>query len=263
MSGFFDGVEQEPISFHGHRAKAPLFFRDLHLMAGVFTADLAAARSLMPTPRHHPLSLVPRRAVAAVHCMEYRETDIGPYNEVSLSVAIAWGRPPRLGSASLSRAVLTGKYHAQILSLPVNTEPALWGGVEVFNYPKYLAGISFEETASSRICTVRERETGALILRAEGERIRTRAHQDRGRPKTMEMLSYPVKDGAPLRARMLVHLRESARSFFRSRMRLEFGPHPRAELFRRLGIGKALQYLFAPRGEAILYRPEVCASSGA
>lgn len=259
-SPFFAGVNQEPITFHGFHAKAPLFFRDVGMMAGVFTADLAAARSLMPTARHHPLRVLPRRAVAAIHCMEYRDTGIGPYNEVSLSIAIAHGRNARFGPARLARAALSGVFHAHVVDLPVTTEAALWGGIDVFNYPKWLARISYEDSSEGRICTVGDRDTGEMILRVEGRRLPTRANDQsvaRDRLKTMTMFSHPVKDGATLLAKMEVNVIESAATLSGKAMRLEYGTHPRSEVFRRLRLGRPLQVLFAPRCEAMLFRPEV------
>lgn len=258
---FFSGVRQQEVAFRHYTAPAPLFYRDVHMMAAVFTADLGQARSLLPTERHHPLRVRPGRAVIGLHCFEYRHSDIGPYNEVSLSIGVEYGRTAMPGPAKLLQAVLTGDYHAYVVQLPVTTELALVGGVDIFNFPKYLADITFEETSSERSCSLRDRETGQLILRFRGEKLRTRRFEhksDRRCLKTIRMTSYPRKEGVTLRAWVLMNQRERGLSLFRRHATLELGEHPRSRVFRELRIGRQLQYLFAPRCEAMLFRPEVC-----
>jgi len=260
MSVFFDGIVQEPISYHGIAARAPLFYRRARMMAGVFTADLAALRAEMPTRRHHPLAIRPGRGVVAIHCLDYQECDIGPYREVSLSTAIVHGAPPWASALDLARATVTGVYQVCVLQLPVDTEAALWGGLEIFGFPKWLAAISFAETAGRLVCTVKDPSTGALVLEVSGEAIAVREHAqtDRAKLRTLTMTSYPVKEGQTLRARMDLNLLASGSAFTGRSMTLSLGPDPHADVLRRLGLGRLVQYRYSPRCEGILYRPEGC-----
>lgn len=256
-SPFFAGIPQEALQIRQYAAKAPMFFRDLGAMGGIFTADLSYSTSLVPTPLHHPLAIFPGRAVVAVHCLEYRHSDVGPYNEVSLSVAIAYGRKPILGAAKLAWAALTGSFHAYIVQLPVTTHVALVGGIDVFNFPKYLADISFEETDSHRICTVRDTETHELILKIAGAKIRTCdfPQEDLRHLKTLTLNSYPCKDGSTLEARVTMNVKKGRMLYARRRMELTIGSHPQAEMWRKLDIGRQLSYVYAPSAEGILFRP--------
>ena len=256
MSPFFAGIAQRELSLRGHPARAPLFYRDAALVGGVFTADLAAARAFMPTPCHHALSLG-GRALVAVHCLEYRQSDIGPYGEVSIAVAAVHGRAPLVPAARILTAILADHYHAHVVALPVTTEVALWGGLDVFGYPKYLATTEHQESAGERICRLLDRESGALILEARGARLPTRCYpQLPGRLRRLELTTYPRLGGATLRARLVINLQEAAFAYGRAHLELALGAHPRAEVLRRLRLGRQLQHLYAPRCQAILHFPE-------
>lgn len=75
------------------------------------------------------------------------------------------------------------------MDLPVTTEIALQGGVEVYNYPKYLADISYRETKNYRICTVRDRESQDLIVEFDGRKLETK-HPSR---PNLDFHNYPEK----------------------------------------------------------------------
>lgn len=96
------------------------------------------------------------------------------------------------------------------MDLPVTTEIALQGGVEVYNYPKYLADISYRETKNYRICTVRDRESQDLIVEFDGRKLETK-HPSR---PNLDFHNYPEKAGRHLHARVEINRCQSATSFF-------------------------------------------------
>jgi hypothetical protein len=251
---FFAPYAQESVAIRGAPGKSPMFFRDFHLMGAVFAADLSRVRAALPKKWYRPLSLPLGRALVAVHCMEYKDSDIGPYNEVSLSIALKRVPLPLTSTLQAARAVQSRTYHAFVRSLPVTTEIALHGGVDYFNYPKYLAEISFRETAAHRVCTVRDKETGDVILEFMGRRIATWtcAPQDENR---MTLYTYPEIGGVPRRAKLLVNRVESGTAWLRGAS-LRLGSHPDARQFGELGIGRPVEYLYAPRCQGILFKPE-------
>lgn len=259
MSGpnpFFSPYRQEEIAFRRFKGKSPLFYRDVHWMGAVFSADARKVQEALPDRQYRPLLIAPKTALAAIHCVEYRDCDIGPYNEVSLSIPI---RDPAFAAApsawTLLTALLKRRYHAYVKELPVSTEAALYGGIDFFNYPKYLADISFRETAAHRICTLRDKESMDLILEFEGRKIA--AKKSRAPLDVLTFDTYPRKENRTYRARMLLNLKEAAESYPVASSPVRIGRHPRAELFRKLGLGRPLQYVFAPKCEAILFMPEI------
>jgi len=251
---FFKGYAQEPVSIRGVPGKSPMFFRDFNMMGAVFLADLSRVRAALPERWYRPLRMPLKRALVAVHCMEYKDSDIGPYNEISLSIALKRGWLPLMSLVQATRSLLSGTYHAYIKALPVTTETAVHGGLDFFNYPKYLADITFRETATHRICTLRDKESRDLILEFEGRRIGTWTCAPKEEAK-MTLYTYPEIEGRPQRARLLVNRLESGTAYLRG-AGLRLGRHSRAEEFKALGIGPAVEYLYAPRCQGVLFKPE-------
>ncbi len=253
-ANLFTGVVQKPISIRHWSSFSPLLYRDLSMMQGIFLADLDAARALLPSTRLRPVVGLPGKAVVAVNCFQYKDTDVGPYNEVGVSVAVQvdGGLP---GPLALARSKLTRSYHGHVLELPVNTEIALAGGLDYFNYPKFLADISFREDGDLRICRVTERDTGEMIFNLRGKLIRTRRRKPDKGPVPVHYFSYPVKDGGLLRARLVLDALEQGYSFLGSGLQIEIGEHPRAACLRKLRLGRLVEYVYAPRCQAILYEP--------
>jgi len=251
---FFDGYAQEAVSIRGVPGKSPMFFRDFSMMGAVFLANRTRASAALPRRGYRPLKMPLGRALAAVHCMEYKDSDIGPYNEVSLSIALKRGWLPFTSLIQAARAVQSRTFHAYVKALPVTTETALHGGVDFFNYPKYLADISFRETATHRVCTLRDKESGDLILEFEGRRVATWtcAPKDENR---LTLLTYPELGGRPMRAKLLVNRVECGTAWLRG-AGLRLGPHFRAAEFRDLEIGPVLEYVYAPRCQGVLFKPE-------
>jgi hypothetical protein len=251
---FFDAYKQEPVSIRGVPGKSPMFFRDFHLMGGVFLADRSRVQAALPSRWYRPLKMPLGRALVAVHCMEYKDSDIGPYNEISLSIALRVGWAPFMSLFQAARSIRTRTYSAYVKSLPVTTETALHGGVDFFNYPKYLADISFRETAAHRVATLRDKDSGDVILEFEGRRIAAWACAPKDENR-MTLETYPEIDGRPKRARLLVNRLESGTTRLRGAA-LRLGSHPRAAEFKDLDIGPVLEYLYAPRCQGVLFMPE-------
>ena len=251
---FFDGYEQKAVSIRGAPGKSPMFLRDFHLMGAVFLADLPRVRAALPPGWYRPLRLPLGRALIAVHCMEYKDSDIGSYNEISLSIALKRGWLPFMSLLQAARSLQSSTYHAYIKALPVTTETALHGGVDFFNYPKYLADISFRETATHRVCTLRDKDSRDVILEFEGRRIATWACAAKNENR-LTLYTYPEIGGRPQRAKLLVNRLESGTTYLRG-AGLRLGSHPRAEEFNKLGIGPALEYVYAPRCQGVLFKPE-------
>lgn len=258
-ASFFAGIDQTDLMIRGVKARSPLFYRDVGLTLAVVTADLAAARALLPSGLV-PLALPTGRALLGISCFEYRDTDIGPYNEVALGVAVRAEGARATGLGAVARSTLRQVYHAFICDLPVTTEIALHGGVDIFNYPKFLADIRFEGTPRARTCRVLDRETGALIYAFEADRFGTRPHPSVETPgvapDVVTFVSYPIIGGVPHRATLRVNQQEHGTRRLRGGFRTTLGTHPRSALLAALLPGRTLQVTHVPRAQAILYAPE-------
>ncbi len=254
MKNFFSGIEQEEIPIRQYVGKSPMFFRKFQLMAGIYTADLAACKKLMPGSHAHMLQVLPGRCLIGIHCMEYYATDVGPYNEVSISVGIS-PKQPLFSFPSIIRSALTQNFHAFILQLPVTTEVAYFGGVDYFNYPKFVANIEFEEQQDKRICRLSEQGSNNLILEFEGKKIATK-RTGNGKFKTMTLNSYPIMDGKMVHAQMCVNTLEMGERFFGSCGKVKIGSGDVADMLSKLDLGKEISYIHAPECRSVMYLPK-------
>lgn len=250
-SPFFDGVRQSEVTIAGRPAKVPIFYYDGTAMQAVFPARLGALRRLMPDPRFCPARLAPGLGAVAVTCFEYRDTDIGPYNELAISIVLnePWFLPNLPGLALVS-GLRRRQLHAWVHHLPVTTEIARAGGVDFYNYPKFIAGIDFQESEKRRVC--RLSKGAEHILTLSGERIAT------PRSEQLQLFSHLWMDRQPQGAEFKINAVEMGVSVRPGVASLALGErHPIArELAQVIAWSRPIQYQYMARFEGILYGPE-------
>lgn len=237
---FFSQVVQTEMPYEGHVFKSPFFIRDANVIGAFFLCDYDQAKVLCAP--HRPLKLPFGKALFAVNCIEYKDTDIGPYNEVALSVLV---QPLR----SLVRA----KFHAHIIHLPVSTELSVAGGKGLLHYPKFLADITFRDTGTHRICTLRDKATLDLILELECPKLKKKKRRLGLWKRQLSVDTY-VAGQVLSNATFKMHLLVAAQSFLWPRVGLRFGKHGVAEQLKTLRIGQQAGYVNVPRCEGMLVK---------
>lgn len=250
-SPFFDGVTQSDVTIADQPAKVPIFYYDGTATSAVFAARLGALRRLMPDPRFSPARLAPGLGAVAITCFEYRDTDIGPYNELAISVVLnePWFLPNLPGRALIA-SLRRRQLHAWVHHLPVTTEIARAGGVDFYNYPKFIAGIDFQESEERRVCRLSEGAEDILTL--SGERIAT------PRSEQLQLFSHLWMDRQPQSSEFKINAIEMGVSLSPQAATLELGErHPIArELADLIVRRRPLQYQYLASFEGILYGPE-------
>ena len=250
-SSFFEGVRQIDIEIGGQPGKTPTFYYDGRGMTALFAARYGLLRELMPDPRYVPARLVPGLGVLAISCLEYRDTDIGPYNELLIGVPLS---EPDFRANIPGRALVAARRRGQqpsfVWQLPVTTEIALRGGVDFYNFPKFIAEIEFNETPDGARCRLAEGREHILTL--SGKRI--------GTPHNAQVDHFLRlwMDGQPQAAHFRMNQLQVGSSTRRTAAALELGArHPIAlELSRLLVSRKPLWYEYCPSFEAILFGAE-------
>lgn len=250
-SPFFDGVTQSEVTIAGQAANVPIFYYDGTATSAVFAARLGALRRLMPDPRFSPARLAPGLGAMAITCFEYRDTDIGPYNELAISVVLnePWFLPNLPGRALIA-SLRRRQLHAWVQHLPVTTEIARAGGVDFYNYPKFIAGIDFTQSDRTRTC--RLSEGAEHILTLTGERIAT------PRAEQFQLFSHLYMDRQPQSSEFKINTSAMGISLDPRSASLELGEHhPIARELDGLLVGRhPLQYQYLASFEGILYGPE-------
>lgn len=250
-SAFFEGVGQVDATLIGEPAKVPVFYYDGTAQTAVFPAKLAELRRWLPDPRFVPARLAPGLGAVGVSCFEYRDTDIGSYNELAISVIL--NNPPFAANLP-GRALLGGlrskQLHAWVHHLPVTTEIARVGGVDLYNYPKFIAAIDFEQGAGRRSCRLAEGVEHILTLDAP-----LIATPDSGQ---VQLFSHIWMDRQPQESEFKLNALARGRSLGRTGAHLKLGTrHPIArELAGVLVSQRAFYYELMAPFEGILYGPE-------
>jgi hypothetical protein len=243
---FFKEVVQLEVSAGAFKGKVPILYYDCTSLTAIYTASTAEVKPYLPHPDMRLMEFVPGRCLVTFTAFEYRSTDIGPYNEFSIACLVRF-RQVQIPGLSVARHLLTRSFPAYVWHLPVTTEIARAGGVELYGYPKFIGDIEFRRSEGWIECSLAEQ--GTHILTLKGKVLPT------ARGRAMKYVTYSLKDGVPLVTNVCVNPVEYAQSTTRSDAELEIGTaHSICDELRGIGLGtRPLIYQFCPVNQAILF----------
>ena len=246
---FFKGVIQwDMMTKDGSlEGKLPVFYYDNTAMTAIYTASTEKVLRRLPLPDMHPVEAWRGKALVAFTAFEYRRTDIDPYNEFSISFPITFGKRAIPGLTVLG--MMARRYFtAYVWQLPVTTERARRGGVDMYGYPKFIADIVFAHEGSTLSCVLSE--GGRNILTLKGRKLKTSSE------KVNRIKTFSVKDGVPLAANVYMNPLEFGKSMSRSAAQLTLGDHEISGELRDLDLSpRPIFFQYMPVMEAILYGP--------
>jgi len=248
--GFFDGVEQFDAFIGDRLGKSPTFYRDAASFTLILPANLMALRRILPDPRFVPAQVLPGVGALSLTALEYKDTDLGPYNEFSIGIALNSPDFLQIPCYNFARQAIRGTFHGYIQGLPVTTEIALRGGVDLYNFPKFIARIDFDQDEGWTTCEVSEGEE--LICRVKGREVPT------PRSGIIKMISSTYQFRQPQSCELKINAKGYAITTGRGNAELVVGTsHPVArELSGLLLSTTPIAYSYIPNMEAILYGPE-------
>lgn len=225
-SAFFD-VPTVRVGTSAGELDAPLKYRDGLAATVFFRVDAREANLLLAESGLAAARAGKERALLAITWFEYRDTSIGRYNE--LSIALLAAPAPKASHRSLL-GLLAGEraIGARVLHLPVTTEIARAGGVELFGYPKTVCDISVHADQGTLSATL-----------ADGGRPVLEMNVRLGRGVTLPMpdlLTYSTLDGRLLRTRIVTGCKAVVCSARRVRTWLGDREHPIVRTLHRLGL---------------------------
>ena len=232
----------------GYKGKLPVFYYENTSMTVILTASTEKVMKYIPHPYMHPVEVFPGRCLVGFSMFEYRKTDIEPYNEFSISIIISFGKRPVPGITILSN-MINRCFHAYVWHLPVTTERARYGGVELYGYPKFIADIAFKREKDHLECTLSEK--GSMILTIRGKK------QSTSQGKILRFKTYSIKDGIPLCANIYTNPIEFRQTMNRNAAELEIGSdHKICGELNGIGLSKKpLLFQYIPLNEMILFGP--------
>jgi hypothetical protein len=146
---------QRRVLSDGAECSLPIRYFDVQCLVATFLAPPDQASDLLVRTGLQPVLQEDGRAVVDLYCIEYRKTDIGPYNEVGLTVrALAPGDP------------IAASY---VVYLPVTTAVACRAGREIWGYNKFVAAIDVKSEGKT-FSTVLRDDSHEIICGLEGRR---------------------------------------------------------------------------------------------
>jgi hypothetical protein len=209
----------------GREVALPVVVRDATTVSASFLVPAAAARRVMREPRLALAEPIPGRAVCVLAAIEYRDNDLGRYNEVAVAFLV---RRDGSGLPLVGTAIdaVRGRLGAFIHWLPVTTAFSCAAGRDVWGFPKIVADITFADAGGWRECHLGADGLHVLTLavRRGGRRVFPEARLD----------AWAARDGVLRRTPFV-----SAGDGLGVRVggaRLVLGPHPMAEELRALGL---------------------------
>jgi hypothetical protein len=146
---------QRHVLSDGSGCALPIRYFDVQCLVATFLTDLPRAAALLDGTGLAAVAQEDGKAIVALYCIEYRVTDIGPYNEVGLTVLAAAPGDPRAAN--------------YVVHLPVTTAVANRAGREIWGYNKFIAAIDIRNGGTNFSTILRDTES-AVICSLEGRR---------------------------------------------------------------------------------------------
>ncbi len=214
----------------GQEVTLPLSVREARTGAATYLVDTVVARRLLPGTELDVVELLPGKALFSIALVDYKDNDLGDYNEVSLAFFVrersAAARIPYLGTLL---DFLRGKVCTYIRHLPVNQSFTCEAGCTIWGFPKTVQQIDFDYAP--------ERVRCKLVM--DGQHVLTLS-VPRGGSRTLpdsEMVTYSYIQGIPHRTSFTSGA--EGFGFKLGGAQLELGEHPIADELRTLGLPKS------------------------
>jgi hypothetical protein len=210
----------------GRAVRLPVVVREAEAISVMYPVRSAALRTLLPTPMLHPAEFFPGWAICVLATIEYKDNDLGTYNEVGVNFLVTHGPSPVLPLVGLVSASRHGTLGAYVHRLPVTTSFSRDAGRDIWGFPKTVADITFTDDGNRRRCRLVEDGRHVLTLEAERGGTRTLAEipQD----------AFAWRDGTLFKTPS--RMAAEGMGFRLGGATLTLGDHPMADELRGLGL---------------------------
>ncbi len=241
-SDFFQEIEHTSLLWRKYKLQLPVFYQNIRFMTLSLLASIEGIKSILPSNRLKPYRISPWHGALSISVYQYQESDLGPYNEVAISVPVTIDVDTPLFTGSLRK--LPKSPMAYNHHLPVTTEIAREVGAEFAGYPKFLADISFTDEGDWLTCELNA--DGQNILMFSGRKLQLKSF-----PR-FRMSPITYRRGYILRSEFVISERKMGSSTDQGDVRLEFGDHKIARELKDLKLGRISGYWYCPQAQGIL-----------
>jgi hypothetical protein len=246
---FFKDTPKKILDMKGQPAEFPALYYDFRFMNCMFNVKVNRLKKILPHPQFKPIQMWPGTGMLAVCFFEYRNTSIGPYNEVAISVPINFAPAAFLDKHSALSAMRKKIFPFYVHHLPVTTEIAREGGVYFFNFPKFVAKIDFKERDDFYEVTLKEGDD--LILKMFSKKLPL------NRSESFEFHTFSLDEKTIMHSLAEVYAPKFGQKTLGRCGELELGSHRISEELKSLELSKSAWSGFCGDGTmAKLYDPD-------
>jgi hypothetical protein len=245
---FFENTPRETFQIDGQSVEFPVFYYDYRFLTCVVTAKSDKLNALLPHPEFKVAELWPGSGVLSMTAFEYRDTDLGPYNEVAISIPMYFPHADFVPEKSAIAMVRKNIFSMYVHQLPVTTEIARRGGVYFYNFPKFIADISFEDVDDKTVVVLKEKDD--LILKITANKIPMKKSID------FEYHTFSMRDNLVLHSLIEGRAPKFGQIAMGRFAELELGGHPLGIELKEIGVGNiANNGLYAENAMCKLHYP--------
>lgn len=243
---FFTGVTRWNVERNGTGLPLPLFYYDTQSFTLVYSASTSRVQKLIPHPDLHLIELTPGRCLIAFAAFRFRKSDRNPYDEVGIAFFASHHKRPTT-FITLAQALRSREIPAYVWQLPITTEEACAGSVNLFGFPSYLADIAFSKDTARVHCSLSME--GKELLNFSGRILPTHSG------KTLRYLAYTLDGNSLLSANLVINPIEFTDTRAGSSGRIFIGNgHPMCDILREIELSpNPIYYQYVPRSETILF----------
>ena len=238
---FFVEIEHIDLPWGERKISCPVFFYDVMNYGVTILAPIKKIAAILPSKRMTPLRITPWHCLVSITVLQYKETDIGPYNEVSISIPHTFDEVSPIFTGILRR--VPNVLRIYIHHMPVTTQIALDAGVEFSGFPKFIADIDIQDDGDWVSCDLNE--NGKKILTFRGRKLETNL----SKRSYLQLINH--RNGYLLKSEFVVSERKMGLSKNSNDVKLILGDDDIANELKGLGLGKILTYDYCPQFQAI------------
>jgi hypothetical protein len=210
--------------------RTPVVVRDAASLAATYLVPSVAAAAMLPGDDFEVMEFLPGRAMFSIAAIDYRDNDLGDYNEISIAMFVRHKSESRgIPYVGAITDLVRNRAATFIRWLPVNQSFTRDAGDGIWGFPKTIETIDFDypnDTIAARL-----ESEGKMVLEFKGSTVGTRELP--GAP----MKTWTYIDGRPHRTVFASQSSEVGMHFGKG-SELTLGDHPFCDELRKLGLPK-------------------------
>ena len=234
----------------GRTVSIPCVVRDACAATATWMVSSRAAQALLPGPELQIAEIAPGRGLLSIACIDYRDNDLGDYNEVSIAVFVRQrGDRSKIPFAGSIIDMMRGVLPTHILHLPVDQSFTCEAGRTIWGFPKTFDEIDFDTSGDRARCVWNKDDHTVLKLSLPRGGHRKLPEQT--------LRTYSYLDGALHETRFTSSAEDLGVRL--GNAEIELGAHPIADELRSLGLPKpALMSMWMGKMRGRFEAPERC-----